>query len=107
MKSKKIPPFIPWIAAGAVLFFCSYIPIRLITNREIVFKIAAVSSLVAAFLWFFVPELMENHRYKLYGIWFVLVGAYMAFSGLLYGGSVRGMDGLLMAVIGIGILVIT
>ncbi len=108
MKSKKVPRFIPWLAVGAVLFSCSYIPFR--SNSGIKLRIFGISNFVVAFLWFLLPEFMENHGRKLYGIWLILVGSYLAFNGLLFGGfgvEVRGLDGLVAVVIGIGFLIIT
>lgn len=106
MNSKKVPPFIPWLAAGVVLLLCSYIPSR-DDYWETRLKTCAVSSFAAAFLWFLFPEFMKNHSHKLYGIWLILVGAYWAVTGLLGGSGVAGMDGMAAAVLGIGFLVIT
>lgn len=105
MNSKKLPPFIPWLAAGVVLFLCSYIPSR--GNLGTRLRICGISSFAAAFLWFLFPEFMKNHRHKLYGIWLILVGAYWAVTGLLGGSRVAGMDGMVVAVVGIGFLIVT
>ncbi len=104
MKSKRTPPSVPWLAAGAVLFLCSHIPSG--GNWEVKLRICGISSFVAAFLWFLLPEFMENHRRKLYGIWLILVGAYLAYTELLGGSMLAGMGGLFVAVLGIGFLVI-
>lgn len=103
MSLKRIPPFVPWLAAGAVLFIISGI-----THGTRV-RVFAISSFVVAFLWFLFPNFMKTHSQKLYGIWLILVGLYFFFIVSFMRGDKRfaGMDGLFLIVLGIGFLIIT
>lgn len=103
MRSKRIPPFVSWLVAGAVLFIISGI-----THGTRV-RIFAIGSFAAAFLWFLFPNFMKMHSHKLYGIWLILVGLYFFFIVSFMRGDKHfaGMDGLFLIVLGIGFLIIT